>query len=100
MSNIEDILYSPVVQIEIWRKVCREIVAYIEQKGPILKPMKDIYPISRPRPTGELLLEQLQEGFHLYGQKDFFFVIMCSYSKIMETFRIDGRLVFGLYENG
>lgn len=100
MSSIDDILYGPVAQAEPWRQLCRQIVEYITTQGQILKPMKLLYPIDRIRPSGSLLLERLMELYHLGGQKRFFFVVGGKHTRLMETFDIDGVLIFNRYEQG
>jgi hypothetical protein len=100
MSSVDDILYAPIAAAEPWRLLCHEIVEYITVQGPVLKPMKLLYPIDRIRPKGSLLLERLMELYHLFGQRQFFFVVGGKHTRLMETFYIDGSLIFNRYEDG
>lgn len=97
MTKIDDILFAP---IQPWREHCREVAAYIAINGEQLKPMRQIYPLDRPRPAGALLLEQLMELYHVNGRRDFCFVLGFREGPQQHYMTFDGTILFGKYENG
>jgi hypothetical protein len=100
MTSVDDLLFEPILILSAWRKKCRIVADYIENMAPTYKPMKQIYPIDRPRPAGSLLLEQLLELYHDKGHRDFYYAIAGNTSRSVNALVFDGGIIFGKYEDG
>ncbi len=100
MSKIDDLIFEPIMSALSWRDQCRIIVEYIEKKGESLRPMKQVLSLSRPRPFGSLLLEELMELYHDKGQRVFYCVVIDSKNRIVSSLIFNGTLIFGKYEEG